>query len=79
MLKAVDAAWADYESQGQLGVVPTKLMQLLVEAHKAVMQRMNAKFGLDGSISDLETVHAALVKETELVQQMIDQKKLEIQ
>ena len=79
MLKAVDTAWADYESTGQLGIIPTKLMGLLVEAHKAVMQRMNAKYGLDGSVNDLEAVRAALIKETELVGQMIEQKKLELQ
>jgi hypothetical protein len=79
MLKAVDKAWTNYEAEGGMGVVPTKLVALLVEAHKAVMQRMNAKYGLDGSVTDLETVLLALRKEEELVQQMIDQRKLEMQ
>lgn len=76
-LKAVDEAWADYNAQGKVGLVPSKLVTLIIEVHKMVMQRMNAKYGLDGSVIELVNVRAALAKELELVDQMIKQETLQ--
>ena len=76
MLSAVDTAWKSWEGEGKVGNVPTKLITLLVEVHKAVMQRMNAKYGLDGTTVDLTNIRAALAKEMELVDKMIEQENL---
>ena len=75
-LKAVDAAWDEFLRDGKIGLVPAKLVTLIIEVHKMIMQRMNSKYGLDGTAVDLETVLAALEREKELVVQMIEQQKV---
>ncbi len=78
-LEAVDVAWADYKSQGTINLIPTKLVTLVVEVHKMVMQRMNAKYGLDGTVTDLKNIRDALKKEVELVDKMIEQESAGLQ
>lgn len=79
-LKAINRAWDEYEkivADGEPGGVPVKLLEQLAGVHKMVMQRMNAKYGLDKSTPDLRQVLAGLAKEAELVQTMIDQRERE--
>lgn len=79
MLKAVKLAWDEYDHGGKVGLIPTKLVTLILEVHKAVMQRMNAKYGIDGSVSDMLAVRAALAKEIEMMDRMIAQQNMGIQ
>ena len=78
-LEAVDRAWKEYNAEGQMLVIPSKLVNLIAEVHKMVMQRLNAKYGVDGSVPDLKRVHAALVAEAELIEKMIEQQEQVIQ
>jgi len=75
-LKAINRAWDEYDAEPSPGV-PVKLLEQLAGVHKMVMQRMNAKYGLDKSAPDLKQVLAALAKESELVTEMIAQRERE--
>lgn len=72
-LTAVEASWVEYQAEGKMGPPPVKLVQLIVEVHKMIMQRMNNKYALGGDKIDLENVKSALTKELELIDQMIEQ------
>jgi hypothetical protein len=79
-LKAIGRAWDEYDkiaADGEPQGVPVKLLEQLAGVHKMVMQRMNAKYGLDKSAPDLEQVLAGLAKEAELVREMIAQRQRE--
>lgn len=75
-VKAVNLAWDAYQADVPEGV-PTKLLEALAGVHKMVMQRMNAKYGLDRDAPDLEQIIAALDKEKALVTEMLAQRRRE--
>lgn len=75
-LKAVDLAWVAYlASEPECQAVPFKIVEMMIDVHKMVMQRMNAKYGLDKGVTDLKMIVAALDKEKELTLQMIAQRE----
>lgn len=78
-LEAVEHAWREYQSQGQLGLVPTKLVGLVVEVHKMIMQRMNSKYGLDVGKLNLAQVREALNKEMQMLDKMIEHEQQGLQ
>ena len=78
-LEAVEHAWREYQSQGQLGLVPTKLVGLVVEVHKMIMQRMNSKYGLDAGKLNLSQVRDALNKEMQMLDKMIEHEQQGLQ
>ena len=71
-LKAIDLTWAVYEA-APAPPLAWKLIEKLTEVHKMVMQRMNAKYGLDQDAKDLKKIKAALLQEVALVEQMEEQ------
>ena len=77
-LKAITRSFDSYERAPGDGV-PMKLIEALTMVHKMVMQRMNAKYGLDKNAPDLEQILAALDKEKALVTEMLSQKRREEQ
>jgi hypothetical protein len=79
-LRAIGRAWDEYDksaASGEPAGVPVKLLEQLVAVHKMVMQRMNAKYGLDKDAPDLEQVLSGLTQEAELVREMIAQRNRE--
>jgi hypothetical protein len=85
-LQAVDVAWHEFKTNVELAraeakpvPLPLKLVEMIIDVHKAVMQRMNAKYGLDQTAPDLREVIAALDAEKKLVQQMLEQQELGLQ
>jgi hypothetical protein len=74
----VSRSFDEYDCEPGEGV-PMKLIEALTMVHKMVMQRMNAKYGLDKDRPDLEQILAALDKEKSLVNEMLAQRRREEQ
>lgn len=78
-LTAVGELWKKYQEDPDPAAVPKGLVAMIVEVHKMVMQRMNAKYGMDGTVADLKIVREALKHEMDLVDKMIEQQSMGIQ